>query len=50
MNTFDKSNPNVPENYQNWIEIVVMALFTHKYILVNKRVAAVHHFVYILNL
>jgi len=26
MNNIDKSNPNVPENYQNWIEIVVMAI------------------------
>jgi len=26
MNNNDKSNPNVPENYQNWIEIVVMAI------------------------
>jgi len=24
MNDIDKSNPNVPENDQNWIEIVVM--------------------------
>jgi len=26
MNKIDKSNPNVPENDQNWIEIVVMAI------------------------
>jgi len=26
MNINDKSNPNVPENDQNWIEIVVMAI------------------------
>jgi len=26
MNKIDKSNPNVPENYQNWIEIVVLAI------------------------
>ena len=26
MNNIDKSNPNVPENDQNWIEIVVMAI------------------------
>ena len=26
MNIIDKSNPNVPENDQNWIEIVVMAI------------------------
>jgi len=26
MNNIDKSNPNVPENYQNRIEIVVMAI------------------------
>ena len=26
MNNIDKSNPNVPENEQNWIEIVVMAI------------------------
>ena len=26
MNNFDKSNPNVPENDQNWIEFVVMAI------------------------
>jgi len=26
MNNNDKSNPNVPENDQNWIEIVVMAI------------------------
>jgi len=25
MNNIDNSNPNVPENDQNWIEIVVMA-------------------------
>jgi len=43
MNNIDKSNPNVPENDKNW------PLFTHKYILVNKKVAAVNHFVYILN-
>ena len=24
MNNIDKSNPNVPENDQNWIEIVVI--------------------------
>jgi len=24
MNNIDLSNPNVPENDQNWIEIVVM--------------------------
>ena len=33
---------NVPENDQNWIEIVVWPLFTHNYILVNKKVAAVN--------
>ena len=42
MNNIDISNPNVPENDQNWIEIVVMAI-------IYKKVAAVHHFVYILN-
>jgi len=26
MNNIDLSNPNVPENDQNWIEIVVMAI------------------------
>jgi len=26
MNNIDKSNPNVTENDQNWIEIVVMAI------------------------
>ena len=26
MNNIDNSNPNVPENDQNWIEIVVMAI------------------------
>ena len=26
MNNNDKSIPNVPDNYQNWIEIVVMAI------------------------
>jgi len=26
MNNIDKSNPNVPENDQNWIEIVVMTI------------------------
>jgi len=26
MNNIDKSNPNVPENDKNWIEIVVMAI------------------------
>jgi len=26
MNNIDKSNPNLPENDQNWIEIVVMAI------------------------
>ena len=26
MNSVDKSNPNVPENDQNWIEVVVMAI------------------------
>jgi len=26
MNNNDKSNPNVPENDQNWVEIVVMAI------------------------
>jgi len=26
MNNIDKSNPNVPENNQNRIEIVVMAI------------------------
>ena len=26
MNNIDISNPNVPENDQNWIEIVVMAI------------------------
>jgi len=32
MNTIDKSNQNVPENYQNWIEIVVMAIiYTYIY-------------------
>ena len=35
---------NVPENDQNWIEIVVWPLFTHNYILVNKKVAAVQRF------
>ena len=42
MNNIDISNPNVPENDQNWIEIVVMAI-------IYKKVAAVHHFVHILN-
>ena len=26
MNNIDKSNPNVPENDLNWIEIVVMTI------------------------
>jgi len=26
MNNIDKSNTNLPENDQNWIEIVVMAI------------------------
>ena len=26
MNKIDKSNPDVPQNDQNWIEIVVMAI------------------------
>jgi len=26
MNDIDKSNPNVPENDQNWIEIVIVAI------------------------
>ena len=26
MNNIDKSNPSVPENDQNWIEIVVMTI------------------------
>jgi len=26
MNNNDKSNPNVPKNDKNWIEIVVMAI------------------------
>jgi len=26
MNSIDKSNHNIPENDQNWIEIVVMAI------------------------
>ena len=26
MNNIDKNNQNVPENDQNWIEIVVMAI------------------------
>ena len=25
MNNINKSKPNVPENYQNWIEILVIA-------------------------
>ena len=33
--------------YLKMIKTVVWPLFTHKYILVNKKVAAVHHFVYI---
>ena len=36
---------NVPENDQNWIEIVVWPLFTHNYILVNKKVAAVQNYI-----
>ena len=31
------------------LNLLLWPLFTHKYILVNKKVAAVHHFVYILN-
>ena len=32
MNNIDKSNPNVPENDKNWIEIVVMAIiYTYIY-------------------
>ena len=31
------------------LKLLLWPLFTHKYILVNKKVAAVHHFVYILN-
>ena len=26
MNNIDESNPNVPENDQNWTEVVVMAI------------------------
>jgi len=26
MNNIDKSNPNVPENDKNWIEVVIMAI------------------------
>jgi len=26
MNNIDKSNPNVPENDQNWTQVVVMAI------------------------
>jgi len=26
MNNIDQSNPKVPDNDQNWIEIVVMAI------------------------
>ena len=26
MNNIDISNPNVPENYQNWIKVVVLAI------------------------
>jgi len=26
MNDIDKSNPNVPENDLNWIEIVIVAI------------------------
>ena len=26
MNNIDKSNPNIPETDQNWIEIVVLAI------------------------
>ena len=26
MNNIDKSHPNVPENDQNWIDIIVMAI------------------------
>jgi len=26
MNNIDKSNPNVPENNKNWIDIVVIAI------------------------
>ena len=29
MNNNDKSIPNVPDNYQNWIEIVVMAIIIY---------------------
>ena len=32
MNNTDKSNPIVPENDQNWIEIVVLAfIYTNLY-------------------
>jgi len=30
------------------LKFLLWPLFTHKYILVNKKVAAVHHFVYML--
>ena len=45
MNIIDKSNPNVPENDQTRLKLLVWLLFTHKNILVNKKVAAVYHFV-----
>jgi len=52
MNNIDKSNPQ-RDMYLKMIKtgliLLLWPLFTHKYILVNKKVAAVHHFVYILN-
>jgi len=32
------------------LKLLLWPLFTHNYILVNKKVSAVHHFVYILNI
>ena len=49
MNINDKSNPNVPENDQNWVEIVVMAIiFTQicfVYILIFADLICSHHYV-----
>jgi len=37
MNNIDKSNPNVPKNDQNWIEIVVMVIIYTNIFWLTKR-------------
>ena len=48
MNNNDKRNQNVPENDWTGLKLLLLSLVSLKYILGNKMIAAVHHFVYIL--